>query len=103
MKNIGATYHRMMNKVFKEDIGETLEVYMDDVIIKSNKEELHEYYLAQIFQSVQKNNMRLNPEKWTYMVRFRKFLGFYWIEWGIEANSNKFDAVMQVSTPTSKK
>lgn len=66
MKNIGATYHRMMNKVFKEDIGETLEVYMDDVIIKSNKE-LHEHYLAHIFQRVQKYNMRLNPEKWTYM------------------------------------
>lgn len=41
LKNIGATYKRMMNKDFKEEMGETLEIYVDDMIVKLSKEELH--------------------------------------------------------------
>lgn len=57
-----------MNKVFKEEIGETLEAYMDDMIAKSNKEELHDKHLTSIFKRVQKYDMRLNPKKCTFGV-----------------------------------
>lgn len=44
LKNVGAIYQRMMNKFFKDDKGETLEVYMDDMIVKSSEEELHDQH-----------------------------------------------------------
>lgn len=51
LENAEATYHRMMNVVFKKEIDETLEVYMDDMIVKSNKEGLHEH-IARVFRKV---------------------------------------------------
>lgn len=50
LKNVRATYQRMMNKVFKHEICETLEVYMDKMIVKSNKQELHDQHIAHVFQ-----------------------------------------------------
>lgn len=61
LKNPRATYKRMMNKVFKEEIGETLEVYIDNIIVKSNEEGLHDQHFSQVFQRVRQYNMRLNP------------------------------------------
>lgn len=52
LKNAGATYKRMVNKVFKEEIGETLEVYMDDMIVRFGEEELHNQYLKCVFRRV---------------------------------------------------
>ncbi|MCI36081.1 hypothetical protein A2U01_0057303, partial [Trifolium medium] len=63
LKNAGATYQRMMNKVFKEEIGDMLEVYMDDMIVKSAVEMEHETHLNTVFSKVRRYNMKLNPEK----------------------------------------
>lgn len=52
LKNALATYLRMTNKAFKEEIGEPLQTYMDDMIVKSNEKELHDKYLAHVFQRV---------------------------------------------------
>lgn len=49
LKNVGTIYQRIMNKVFKEEIKEMLEVYMDNIIIKSNQEELYDKHLTSIF------------------------------------------------------
>lgn len=75
-----------MNKVFKEEIGETLEVYMDDMIVKSSEYELHDPHLNRIFQRVWQYNMRLNLEECTFRVIDGKFLSFYLEERGIKAN-----------------
>ncbi|CAJ2637852.1 unnamed protein product [Trifolium pratense] len=103
LKNAGATYQRMMNKVFNNEIGDMLEVYMDDMIVKSEKEVDHTAHLKKVFDQARKYNMRFNPEKCTFGVKAGKFLGFYLTERGIEANPDKCRAFFEFPTPDSKK
>ncbi|GAU10242.1 hypothetical protein TSUD_421550, partial [Trifolium subterraneum] len=60
LKNAGATYQRMMNKVFHNEIGDMLEVYMDDMIVKSEEEIDHTVHLKRVFDQARKFNMRFN-------------------------------------------
>ncbi|GAU46761.1 hypothetical protein TSUD_92560 [Trifolium subterraneum] len=103
LKNAGATYQRMMNKVFHNEIGDMLEVYMDDMIVKSEEEIDHTVHLKRVFDQARKFNMRFNPEKCTFGVKAVKFLGFYLTERGIEANPDKCRAFFDYPTPKSKK
>ncbi|GAU40689.1 hypothetical protein TSUD_88350 [Trifolium subterraneum] len=75
LKNAGATYQRMMNKVFHNEIGDMLEVYMDDMIVKSEEEIDHTLHLKRVFDQARKFNMRFNSEKCTFEVKAGKFLG----------------------------
>ncbi|GAU35136.1 hypothetical protein TSUD_394620 [Trifolium subterraneum] len=99
----GATSQRMMNKVFHSEIGDMLEVYMDDMIVKSEEEINHTLHLKRVFDQAIKFNMRFNPEKCTFGVKAGKFLGFYLMERGIEANPDKCRAFFDYPTPKSKK
>ena len=103
LKNAGATYQRMMNKVFRHQIGRVVEVYLDDMIVKSKREEDHLTNLQEVFSEARKNNLRFNPEKCTFGVRAGKFLGFFLTERGIEANPDKCRAVTDMRPPSSKK
>ncbi len=103
LKNAGATYQCMMNKVFAKQIGRMLEVYMDVMIVKTAKEVDHVVDLEEVFNEVRRHSMRLNPEKCTFGVRAGKFLGFYLTERGIEANPDKCRAVTEMQQPSSKK
>lgn len=103
VKNTGATYQMMMKKFFQEEIREALEVYMDNIIVKSSVDTLHTQHLHQVFERVRQYNMRLNPEKCTFAVRSRKFIGFYLMERGIEVNPEKCEVVIFIKAPTSKK
>ncbi|GAU48076.1 hypothetical protein TSUD_81360 [Trifolium subterraneum] len=103
LNNAGATYQRMMNKVFHNEIGDMLEVYMDDMIVKSEEEIDHTIHLKRVFDQARKFNMRFNPEKCTFGVKAGKFLGFYLTERGIEANPDKCRAFFDYPTPKSKK
>ncbi|CAJ2636234.1 unnamed protein product [Trifolium pratense] len=103
LKNAGATYQRMMNKVFRGQIGDMLEVYMDDMIVKSPEELDHVVHLRKVFEQARKHNMRFNPEKCTFGVRAGKFMGFYLTERGIEANPDKCRAFAELPTPSDKK
>ncbi|GAU41112.1 hypothetical protein TSUD_398080 [Trifolium subterraneum] len=98
-----ATYQRMMNKVFHNEIGDMLEVYMDDMIVKSEEEIDHTVHLKKVFDQARKFNMRFNPEKCTFGVEAGKFLGFYLTKRGIEANPDKCRAFFDYPTPKSKK
>ncbi|GAU40562.1 hypothetical protein TSUD_35790 [Trifolium subterraneum] len=103
LKNAGATYQRMMNKVFHNEIGDMLEVYMDDMIVKSEEEIDHTAHLKRVFDQARKFNMRFNPEKCTFGVKAGKFIGFYLTERGIEANPDICRAFFDYPTPKSKK
>lgn len=65
----------MMKRIFQEEIEETLEVCLDDMIINSRQKELQ-----RVFKRVKQFKMCLNPEKCTFWVREGKFLGFYFTE-----------------------
>lgn len=75
--------------LFQSNDTTMLEVYMDDMIVKSEQEVDHVIHLKKVFEQTQKYNMRLNPKKCTFVVWARKFLDFYRIERGIEANSDE--------------
>ncbi|GAU46380.1 hypothetical protein TSUD_280790 [Trifolium subterraneum] len=94
---------RMMNKVFRGEIGDMLEVYMDDMIVKSHEEVNHTIHLQKVFEQARKVNMRFNPKKCTFGIRAGKFHGFYLTERGIDANPNKFRAFTEFPTPNDKK
>ncbi|XP_072058142.1 uncharacterized protein [Arachis hypogaea] len=84
LKNAGATYQRLMDKVFAKQIGRNIEVYVDDMVAKTKIGNNHLHDLAKIFGQLQKYNMRLNSEKCTFGVQSGKFLGFLLTSRGIE-------------------
>ena len=76
LKNAGATYQRLVNRMFQKQIGTFMEVYIDDMLVKSIKAELHIIHLAEAFQILKSYNMKLNPAKCAFGVSAEKFLGF---------------------------
>ncbi|CAL8117146.1 unnamed protein product [Prunus armeniaca] len=70
LKNAGATYQRLVNKIFKEQIGKTIEVYVDDILVKAPKRADHIKNLAEAFSLLRKYNMKLNSSKCTFGVSF---------------------------------
>ncbi|XP_016164461.1 uncharacterized protein LOC107606980 [Arachis ipaensis] len=76
LKNAGATYQRLMDKVFTKQIGRNIEIYVDDMVAKTKIGNNHLDDLAEIFGQLRKYNMRLNPEKCAFGVQRGKFLGF---------------------------
>ena len=76
LKNVGATYQRLVNKMFQKQIGTSMEVYIDDMLVNSVKAELHVDHLAEAFQILKDYKMKLNPTKCAFGVSTGKFLGF---------------------------
>ena len=76
LKNAGATYQRLVNKMFHKQIGTSMEVYIDDMLVKSITAELHIAHMSEAFQILKKYNMKLNPAKCAFGVSVGKFLGF---------------------------
>ena len=76
LKNAGATYQRLMNKMFAHQIGRNVQVYVDDMLVKSLRENDHLNNLRETFNTLHSYNMKLNPNKCVFGVTVRKFLGF---------------------------
>ncbi|KAL2228767.1 UNVERIFIED_CONTAM: Retrovirus-related Pol polyprotein from transposon gypsy, partial [Sesamum indicum] len=66
LKNAGATYQRLVNKMFKDQIGTTMEVYVDDKLVRSKKEGNHLEHLEAAFNIMQSYGMTLSPAKCTF-------------------------------------
>ena len=103
LKNARATYQRLVNKMFHKKIGASMEVYIDDMLVKSIKAELHITHLAEVFQVLKSYNMKLNPAKCVFGVSAGKFLGFIVNSRGIEANPDKIKAVLDMLPPSNIK
>ena len=103
LKNAGATYQRLVNRMFQKQIGTTMEVYIDDMLVKSTTAELHIAHLSEAFQILRKYNMKLNPAKCAFGVSTGKFLGFIVNNRGIEANPDKIKAVLDMPSPSGIK
>ena len=96
LKNAGATYQQMMSQVFKEQIGRILEVYIDDMIVKTPEDKDPVADLHETFQQLCRYDLRLNPNKCTFGIEAGKFLGFMLTNRGIEVNPNKCSAVLNM-------
>uniref|UniRef100_A0A2N9G172 Integrase catalytic domain-containing protein n=1 Tax=Fagus sylvatica TaxID=28930 RepID=A0A2N9G172_FAGSY len=103
LKNAGATYQRLVNKMFHNQIGRKVEVYVDNMLIKSKENEDHLADLKETFQSLRAYNMKLNPRKYAFDVSFGKFLEFMVSQRGIEANLDKIKAILEMSPPKTVK
>ncbi|KAK0589925.1 hypothetical protein LWI29_020308 [Acer saccharum] len=101
LKNAGATYQHLVNKLFKPLIGKSMEGYIDDMITKSQEAHQHPKDLRQTFQVIRENQMRLNPAKCAFGVAAGKFLGFMVHERGIEANPEKIKAIIELGSPNT--
>ena len=86
LKNVGATYQRLVNHMFFDQIGKNVEVDVDDMLVKSKDEANNLDDLKETFSTLRKYNMKLNPTKCVFVVASGKFLGFMVSQRGIEAN-----------------
>ena len=100
LKNAGATYQRLVNRMFQKQIGATMEVYIDDMLVK---DDLHIAHLSEVFQILRNYNMKLNPAKCAFGVSAGKFLGFIVNHRGIEANPDKIKTVLDMLSPSGIK
>ena len=89
LKNAGATYSRLVNKMFSKQIGRNMEVYVDDMLIKSREELAYLNDMKETFATFRQYQMKLNPSKCAFGVSSGKFLGFMVSQRGIEANPEK--------------
>ena len=80
-----------------------MEVYVDDMLVKSIEAEEHIKDLQEAFGTLKKHRMKLNPTKCAFRVASSKFLGFMVTQRGIEANLEKIKAVLDMKHPSNKK
>ncbi|KAL0463113.1 UNVERIFIED_CONTAM: Pro-Pol polyprotein [Sesamum latifolium] len=100
LKNAGATYQRLVNKIFHPQIGRNIEVYVDDMLVKSKKAEEHVKDLEETFSVLRKYKLKLNSAKCPFGVQGGRFLGFMVTQRGIEANPLKIKAIIDMKAPT---
>ncbi|XP_074377708.1 uncharacterized protein LOC141719230 [Apium graveolens] len=101
--NAGATFQRMMDEIFKKQLGRNLEVYVDDMITKSKSSNNHCSDLRETFENVRRNNMRLNSLKCSFGLTSGKFLGFLVSQRGIEADPSQIKAIFEMKDPSTIK
>ncbi|CAA0833721.1 Unknown protein, partial [Striga hermonthica] len=103
LKNAGATYQRLVNKMFARLIGHTMEVYVDDMLVKSEQASDHIAHLSEVFDILREYSTVLNLKMCTFGVGSGKFLGYMVSQRGIEANPAKIQAILELAPPTSIK
>ena len=103
LKNEGATYQRLMNKMFTHQLGRSVQVYVDDMLVKSVRENDHLSDLQETFNTFRLYNMKLNPSKCAFGVTAGKFLGFMVSQRGIEVNPEKVRAILELEPPRTVK
>ena len=103
LKNAGATYQRLVTKMFRPLLGSTMEVYIDDMLVKSKQRPDHATHLQQAFDLLREYDMKLNPLKCAFGVSAGKFLYFMVTQRGIEENPAQLKSILQSPAFSSKK
>ena len=103
LKNAGATYQRLVNRMFASQIGRNMEVYVDDMLTKSITADRHVDDLQETFDVLTKFGMKLNPSKCVFSVPSGKFLRYQVHQRGIEANPDKIKALANMVSPKNLK
>jgi hypothetical protein len=103
LKNVGATYQRAMNNIFHEHIGKIVEIYIDDVVVKSKSYEEHLVDLRRMLECTRKHGLKMNPNKCAFGVSAGQFLGFLIHERGIGVGQKSINAIDNIKVPSNKK
>ncbi|GJU07690.1 reverse transcriptase domain-containing protein [Tanacetum coccineum] len=99
LRNAGATYQRLVDKAFHKQIGRNLEVYVDDLVIKSRTEDEIVRDIEETFKTLREINMKLNPKKCTFGVEEWMFLGYKVNTKGLKVCPDKVNVVLSLPSP----
>ena len=103
LKNAGSTYQRMMTRMFEPQLGKIIEVYIDDMVVKSKRVSEHVEDLEKIFAILREHRLRLNASKCSFGVRSGKFLGYMVTHRGIEVSPDQIKAINSLQAPRNPK
>ena len=103
LKNAESTYQRMMTKMFESQLDKSIEVYIDDMVVKSKIVSEHVIDLGNIFETLRKHKLRFNTSKCFFDVESGKFLGYMVAHHGIEVNPNQIKAINNLQPPRNPK
>ena len=103
LKNVEATYQRLVTKMFRPLLRKTMEVSIDDMLINSKELSDHTNHLQQAFDLLITYGMKLNPAKCAFGVSVGRFLGFMMTQRGIEVNPSQLKSIPESPTPSSRK
>ncbi|GJU87031.1 reverse transcriptase domain-containing protein [Tanacetum coccineum] len=96
--NAEATYQRLVDKAFYKQIGRNLDVYVDDLVIKSCMEDEIVRDIEETFKTLREINMKLNPKKCTFGVEEGMFLWYKVNSKGLKVCPDKVDVVLSLSS-----
>nr|ABB46599.1 retrotransposon protein, putative, unclassified [Oryza sativa Japonica Group] len=102
LKSAGATYQRAMNYIYHDLISWLVEVYIDDVVVKSKEIEDHIADLRKVFERTRKYGLKMNPTKCAFGVSAGQFLGFLVHERGIEITQRSINVIKMIKPPEDK-
>ena len=103
LKNVRATYQRLVTKMFRPLLGKTIELYIDDMLVKSKEHLDHAKHLQKAFELLRAYDIKLNPSKCDFEVSAGRFLGFMVTQRKIEANPAQLKAILESPAPASRK
>ena len=103
LKNAGSTYQWMMTKMFEPQLGKSIEIYIDDMVVKSKVVSKHVEDLTNIFEILKEHKLRLNVSKCSFGVGLEKFLGYMVTHKGIEVNPDQIKAINNLQPPRNPK
>ena len=103
LKNEWATYQRMATALLHDMIHKEIEVYVDDMIVKSPTRERHFEALDKFLARIKKYNLILNPKKCIFGVTSGKLLGHIVSQKGIEVDPDKVKAIREMPPPKNEK
>ena len=99
LKNVGSIYQRMMTRMFELQLGKNIEIYIDDMVVKSKMVSKHLGDLRTIFEILKKYKLRLNASKCSFGMGSGKFLGYMVTHRGIEVNPDQIKAINNLQSP----
>ena len=105
LKNAGSTYQRMITRMFKPQLDKNIEIYVDDMVVKSKVVSEHLGDLSSTFNVLRKHKLRLNASKCSFGVGSGKFLGYMVTHThrGIEVNPDQIKAINDLKPPRNAK
>jgi hypothetical protein len=103
LKNAGTMYQRAMNYIYHDLIGKLVEIYIDDIVVKSTWTRGHLEDLRHVLERTRRFRLKVNPKKYTFDVSVGQFLGFLVHEQGIEISLKSQEAVRTMVPPTMKR
>ena len=102
-ENVGATYQRLVDRMFAPMLVRNIQAHVDDMVVTSEKEDQHVTDLEELFATIARYRLKLNPNKCVFGVEAGKFLGFLLTERGIKTNRDKCTTIIEMRSLTNMK